>query len=36
VQIELSGTEQDMLTKSIASVQTLVEACKTIAPDLGK
>jgi malate dehydrogenase len=36
VQIELSRSEQDMLTKSIASVQTLVEACKTIAPDLGK
>jgi malate dehydrogenase len=36
VQIDLSRAEQDMLTKSIASVQGLVDACKTIAPDLGK
>jgi malate dehydrogenase len=36
VQIDLSKAEQEMLSKSIASVQGLVEACKTIAPDLGK
>jgi malate dehydrogenase len=36
VQIELSKAEQEMLNKSIASVQGLVDACKTIAPDLGK
>ena len=36
VQIDLSRAEQDMLNKSIASVQGLVDACKTIAPDLGQ
>jgi malate dehydrogenase len=36
VQIELSRAEQEMLTKSIGSVQTLVDACKKIAPDLAK
>jgi malate dehydrogenase len=36
VQIDLSKAEQEMLNKSIASVQGLVDACKTIAPDLGK
>jgi malate dehydrogenase len=35
VQIDLSKAEQEMLNKSIASVQGLVDACKTIAPDLG-
>ena len=36
VQIDLARAEQDMLTKSIASVQSLVDACKQIAPDLAK
>ncbi len=36
VQIELSRAEQEMLTKSVGSVQTLVDACKKIAPDLAK
>ena len=36
VQIDLSRAEQDMLNKSIGSVQGLVDACKTIAPDLGQ
>jgi malate dehydrogenase len=36
VEIELSGAERDAFEKSAASVQTLVDACKKIAPDLGK
>ncbi|MGE0751345.1 MAG: malate dehydrogenase [Variibacter sp.] len=36
VQIELSRAEQEMLTKSVGSVQTLVDACKKIVPDLAK
>jgi malate dehydrogenase len=36
VQIQLGKAEQGMLDKSIASVQGLIEACKKIAPDLGK
>src|SRR5512132_3464201 len=36
VEIQLNGAERDMLEKSVASVQTLVDACKKIAPDLGK
>src|SRR5438067_6137919 len=36
VEIQLNGPERDMLEKSVASVQTLVDACKKIAPDLGK
>ena len=36
VQIELSKSEQDMFGKSLASVQSLVESCKKVAPDLGK
>ena len=36
VQIDLARAEQDMFTKSIASVQGLIDACKKIAPDLGK
>jgi malate dehydrogenase len=36
VQIDLARAEQEMLTKSVESVQSLVEACKKIAPDLGK
>jgi malate dehydrogenase len=35
VEIELSSAERDMFEKSAASVQTLVDACKKIAPDLG-
>ncbi len=36
VQIDLARAEKEMLEKSIASVQGLVEACKKIAPDLSK
>lgn len=36
VQIELSKSEQEMFSRSVASVQSLVDACKQIAPDLGK
>jgi malate dehydrogenase len=36
VEIELSSAERDAFEKSAASVQTLVDACKKIAPDLGK
>jgi malate dehydrogenase len=36
VEIELTSAERDMFNKSADSVQTLVEACKKIAPDLGK
>ena len=36
VEIDLSGAERDAFEKSAASVQTLVDACKKIAPDLGK
>jgi malate dehydrogenase len=36
VQIELSKAEQDMFSKSVASVQSLIDACKKVAPDLGK
>jgi malate dehydrogenase len=36
VEIELKGEERDMFEKSAGAVQTLVEACKKIAPDLGK
>jgi malate dehydrogenase len=36
VQIDMSRAEHDMLSKSVASVQSLVDACKNIAPDLGK
>ncbi len=35
VEIDLSGSERDAFEKSAASVQTLVDACKKIAPDLG-
>jgi malate dehydrogenase len=35
VQIELARGEQEMFSKSLASVQGLVDACKKIAPDLG-
>ncbi len=36
VEIELNAAESEMFKKSVASVQGLVEACKKIAPDLGK
>jgi malate dehydrogenase len=36
VEIEFNGAERGMFEKSVASVEGLVEACKKIAPDLGK
>jgi malate dehydrogenase len=36
VEIELNGAERGMFEKSAEAVQSLVEACKKIAPDLGK
>ncbi len=36
VEIELASAEREMFNKSAESVQTLVEACKKIAPDLAK
>jgi malate dehydrogenase len=36
VEIQLNGAERDMFEKSVTAVQTLVDACKKIAPDLGK
>jgi malate dehydrogenase len=36
VEIEFNGAERGMFEKSAASVEGLVEACKKIAPDLGK
>jgi malate dehydrogenase len=36
VEVEMSGSERDMFEKSASSVQTLVDACKKIAPNLGK
>jgi malate dehydrogenase len=36
VEIELNSAEREMFDKSVTSVQTLVDACKKIAPDLGK
>jgi malate dehydrogenase len=36
VEIELSGAERDAFEKSAGAVQSLVDACKKIAPDLGK
>jgi malate dehydrogenase len=36
VEIELNADEQAMFTKSVASVQTLVDTCKQIDPSLGK
>jgi malate dehydrogenase len=35
VEISLNGAERDMFEKSVNSVQTLIDACKKIAPDLG-
>ena len=36
VEIELNSAERGMFEKSVGSVESLVEACKKIAPDLGK
>src|ERR1700728_1106224 len=36
VEIELNGAERGMFDKSAQAVESLVEACKKIAPDLGK
>jgi malate dehydrogenase len=36
VEIELNGTERGMFDKSAEAVQSLVEACKKIAPQLAK
>jgi malate dehydrogenase len=36
VEIQLNGAERAMFDKSAEAVRTLVEACKTIAPGLGK
>src|SRR6187455_535092 len=36
VEIELSGAEKESFNKSAASVQTLVDACIKIAPELGR
>jgi malate dehydrogenase len=35
VEIELSSAERDMFERSAAAVQTLVDACRKIAPSLG-
>ena len=36
VEFELDKGEQEMFAKSVASVKGLVDACKTIAPELAK
>jgi len=36
VEIELNGAERGMFDKSVKAVEGLVEACRKIAPDLGK
>src|SRR6266542_2577417 len=36
VEIQLNGAERDMFEKSVTSVQSLVDACKKIAPNLAK
>jgi malate dehydrogenase len=36
VEIQLTGAERDSFEKSATAVQTLVDACKKIAPELGK
>jgi malate dehydrogenase len=36
VELELNSSERDMFDKSAASVQGLVDACRKIAPDLGR
>ena len=35
VEIDLNGAERDMFMKSVSSVKGLVDACMTIAPQLG-
>jgi malate dehydrogenase len=36
VEIQLNGAERTMFDKSVDAVKSLVEACKTIAPNLGR
>jgi malate dehydrogenase len=36
VEIELNGAEREMFDKSVSSVRTLIDACRKIAPDLGR
>jgi malate dehydrogenase len=36
VEVSFNKEEKEMMAKSVASVQGLVDACKQIAPDLGK
>jgi malate dehydrogenase len=36
LEIDLSSAERGMFEKSAQAVQSLVDACKKIAPDLGK
>jgi malate dehydrogenase len=36
IEIELNSAEREMFDKSVTSVRTLVDACRKIAPDLGK
>jgi malate dehydrogenase len=36
VEIELNGAEHEMFDKSVSSVRTLIDACRKIAPDLGR
>src|SRR5246127_463893 len=36
VEIELNGAEREMFDKSVSAVRTLVDACRKIAPDLGR
>jgi malate dehydrogenase len=36
VQVDFARAEQEMFAKSVAAVQSLVDACKQIAPDLAK
>ena len=36
VEIELNAAEREMFDRSVTSVQTLVDVCKKIAPDLGQ
>ncbi len=36
VEIELNGAEREMFDKSVTAVRTLVDACRKIAPDLGR
>jgi len=36
IEIELNGAEREMFDKSVTAVRTLVDACRKIAPDLGR